>query len=370
MLSSSQPLLSAQDLAKLRRLRASVLAFQTKIAPLPAQEFNDADNEQFNQFRRETKIILKSAGFDREVPRAITQETRTERVQKVLVPRLFGIMTIGVFLVLVGLGVNSIILDQLIINVMSCLVSSTGMLLVIGTFVVYQINQSSSRLSNYADLYQRCEALLGQIDAALAAAGVGDLNTVPTVAELALDSLRNLAADWESKLAGLEAQAAVTPSPEMMTSLDYVRRELGRVRAEQAKLEAPAVAQPAMLPAGRPEPAPPAAPVAPPAVAEPSPEIIEQASAHTMGMPLSKMKAPPPPKKSGDGPPPAAEERAGAYTLDMPPVSRDEAPLSAAPEVEPAEELASAHTMGMPPISAAEVEDPEAAKAEADTDKP
>jgi hypothetical protein len=370
MVSSIQPTLSRPELSKLRQLRAEVLAFQTKIAPLPAKDFSNDDNEKFNQLRREVKVVLKEAGFDKEVPRATTTANQFERVQKVIVPRLFGIMTIGVFLALVGLGVNSIILDQLLVNVMACLISSTGMLLVIGTFVVYQVNQSRNRLSNYADLYQRCEALLAQIHSTLDQTQpdwANQAHAIPTVAELALDSLHNLAADWETKLTTLETQltnAGPIPPPELMASRDFVHQELNRVRVELEKLErqrevpllAAQSAPPAMLSAGRPEPLTPAFREPVPKT-EPSPEVIEQASAHTMGMPVAKVKAPPPPKKV-EVPQSAPLEGPGAQPLDMPPVIRTEAPASAEEDTDadtatlPVDQAAqaSAHTMGMPPV--------------------
>jgi hypothetical protein len=143
---------------------------------------------------------------------------------------------------LLGLGINSIILEDFIINSLACLVSSGGMLLVIGAFVVWAITMMRGRLSNLGDLYLRSNALLFEIEQALNMALPGwaersteGVSEIPSVVSLALDSLRKQAADWQQKLRDLEEQrlmaGADTPL-ELKLNLDFVQRELQRVRQE------------------------------------------------------------------------------------------------------------------------------------------
>ena len=333
MASSSQPLPNQHNLYKLQRLRASILAFQNKIASLPAKERNTPLNEQFNQLRAEAKSLIKDPGFDKKVPRAITEDIQGERLQKKILPRLFGVITLGVLLALVGLGINSIILDTLIVNILACLVSLTGIFMVIGAFVVFRLNRAESRLSNYGDLYQRCDTLLYQIiyTLNLASPGLADqpiveIPNLPSVVDLLLDSLYKQATDWQQKLADLEAQRQALGSGaglDLNVNLDFVRGELQRVKQEIEALNGRQAAlleagrQPALLPSAVPErPVPPVVKTPPPRaeplespdevlfpmtfeeptplkkVDEPSPQVIERASANTMGMPITKDEEP------------------------------------------------------------------------------
>ena len=240
MTEASQPNFTPQELDQLQQVRLSVLAFLNTIAPLPADEENDARNEQFNQVRLEAKALLGEHDFDKRVPKAITRDFLAERSQRVMLPRLSGIVMFGVILALLGLGINSIILEDLIINSLACLVSSGGMALVIGAFVVWAITMMRGRLSNLGDLYLRSNALLYEIEQALNMALPGwsersteGVSEIPSVVNLALDSLRKQAADWQQKLRDLEEQRLVAGADmplELKLNLDFVQRELQRVR--------------------------------------------------------------------------------------------------------------------------------------------
>jgi hypothetical protein len=242
MTEASQPNFTPQELDQLQQVRLSLLAFLNTIAPLPADEQNDARNEQFNQVRLEAKALLQEPDFDKRVPKAITQDILAERSQRVILPRLSGIVMFGVILALLGLGINSIILDDLIINSLACLVSTGGMALVIGAFVVWAITQMRGRLSNLGDLYLRSNTLLFEIEQALNMAlpgwaehSTGGFLETPSVVSLTLDSLHKQAADWQQKLRDLEEQRLTTGADlplELKLNLDYVQRELNRVRQE------------------------------------------------------------------------------------------------------------------------------------------
>ena len=247
MTETSQPSFTAQELEQLQQMRLAVGAFQNAIASLPADEQNNGRNEQFNQLRLEVKAVLKERNFDQKVPKAITAEVLAERSERVILPRLSGIVIFGVILALLGLGVNSIILDDLIINGLGCLVSSGGMALVIGAFIVWAITHSRRRLSNLGDLYLRGNALLYEIDYALNQALPGwaerpavAVPEIPAVVGLALDSLRKQAADWQQKLRDLEEQrltVGLDAPLELKLNLDFVQRELQRVRQEIDRLQ-------------------------------------------------------------------------------------------------------------------------------------
>ncbi len=241
---STQPGYTPQELDRLQRLRASVLAFQNTIAPLAADIENNAYNEQFNQLRLEAKALLKDSGFDKKVTRAVTEEVLVERSQKVVFPRLAAIALGGVILALIGLGVNSVILDDVIVNSVGCCVSSGGMLLVIGAFVVWGAINTRRRVSNLGDLYLRCENLLYQLNHALnmtipAARPAGEPAAVPSVLALSLDSLQQQAGDWQQKLRDLaEQRRDLGPDAplELAITTDFVERELGRVQQEMDRL--------------------------------------------------------------------------------------------------------------------------------------
>ena len=126
------------------------------VAALPENERNPEYNQQFNQLRDEARGLLKG-NFATKVPKAITGDVTTDRSVSVIV-------IIGVMLALLGLGINSIILEDVIINSLGCVVSSGGMLLVIGGFVVLSVKNMRQRVSDMGALDQRCDLLLYQVD--------------------------------------------------------------------------------------------------------------------------------------------------------------------------------------------------------------
>jgi hypothetical protein len=191
---------TSQELDQLQRLRVSVLAFQNMIATLPADEQNDARNEQFNQLRLEARALLKDRDLDKKVAKAITQDVLVNHRQRVILPRLSGIVMFGVILALLGLGINAVILDDLIINSLGCLVSSGGMALVIGTLLVWMWVNTRRRLSTLGELYSYGNGLLYEIHHALnqTIPGLTDpsvtaLPEPPSVVDLLLDSLNKQA---------------------------------------------------------------------------------------------------------------------------------------------------------------------------------
>jgi hypothetical protein len=246
MTETSQSDFTAQELEQLQQVRLSALAFQKAIATLPADESNDARNEQFNQIRLEAKAVLNERDFDKKVPKAISAEVLADRSQRVITPRLSGIVMFGVILALLGLGINSIILDDFIINSLGCLISSGGMLLVFGAFAVWAITNARKRVSSLGDLYLSNNALLAEIEQALNAAlpGPAILSTsgvpeIPAALSLALDSLHRQAADWQQKLRDLEEQRLTLGQNiplELKLTLDFAQRESQRVRQEIDRL--------------------------------------------------------------------------------------------------------------------------------------
>jgi len=246
MIEMSQPSFTAQEIEQLPQVRLSVLAFQNMIASLPADEQNNARNEEFNQLRLEAKALLKDPGFDKKVAKAVSEDVLAERSQRVILPRLSGIVIFGVILALLGLGINSIILDDLVINSLACLVSSGGMALVIGAFIVWALTISRRRLSNLGDLYLLSEALLHEIDHTLDTALPGwadrpevEIPEIPSVVALALDSLNKQAGDWQEKLRDLEEQRlrlGLDAPLDLKINVDFVQRELRRVSQEIDRL--------------------------------------------------------------------------------------------------------------------------------------
>jgi len=289
MTEPSQPNLTQHELYSLQRLRAAVAALQNNIASLPAKEVSNVHNEQFNQLRLEAKQLLKDEDFDDKVGRAVTEDVLAERLNKIVIPRLFVIIAAGVILALLGLGINSIILEDLIVNTLGCLISSGGMLLIIGALGIFGLANRQQRLSNYGDLYQACDALLYQIEHILdlsipdwADRAEVEIPEVAWVLELSLDSLHRQADDWQQKLTDLEVQrdALGAESPQELTvTLDFVARELNRVNQEinvlNGRLDALLTEEEATPPL-RP------APVAGTA------QQIEIASANTLGMPVAR----------------------------------------------------------------------------------
>lgn len=265
---------TAEELRYLQRLRNSVGDPQTAVAPLAADARSDTYNEQFNQLRLEAKALLKDPEFEQKVPRAITEAVWTERSQRTILPRLSAITFLGVILALVGLGVNSIILEDVVVNSLGCCVSGGGMLLVIGSFAVWSLTSTRRRLTNLGDLYVRCEALLAEIDNILETAvpdpAVG-LASVPSAADLMLNSLRSQVAHWQETVRDLESQRlGLGPEApaELTANIDLAQQELNRVIQELNRLQAgePATSAPArrtgapiqgeviIPPGGRPEP--------------------------------------------------------------------------------------------------------------------
>lgn len=300
MLESFQTNFTQQELDQLQRLRASVLAFQKGIGSLPADDQSNPHNEQFNHLRREAKTLLKESGFDQKVPKAITEDMLIDRSQKVVIPRLSAIVIFGVILALLGLGINSIILEDVLINSLGCLISSSGMLLIMGAFVVLGMNLRRRRLTDFGDLYQRCNTLLYEIDHALNMAIPNwanrpevEIPQIPSVVELALDSLNKQAADWQQKLKALEEQR-LTAGPrapmELIINIDFVQRELNRVYQELDRINGRIMTS---SPEERPTPIP---------KRVITPAAREIAAANTAGMPVSKS-----PPAAGSG-----QEAAGA----------------------------------------------------------
>lgn len=151
-----QPNLTSQELDQLQQLRASVSEFKRMVDMLPSDVRSAEYNAQFNQLRLEARALLKG-GFTRDVPKAITGDTTRDRSLTIIV-------ILGVILALTGLGVNSIILDDVLVNSLGCCISSGGMLLVVGTFVALVVRNIRERTTDMDDLRQRCDLLLYQID--------------------------------------------------------------------------------------------------------------------------------------------------------------------------------------------------------------
>ena len=163
---------SAAEIERLHQFRASVAEFSDMVAALPPDERSPEYNQQFNELREEAKGLLKG-GFTTPVPKAITGDVSTDRSVSVIV-------IVGVILALLGLGINSIILEDVIINSLGCLISSAGMLLVIGGFVVLSAKNMRQRVSDMEDLRQRSDLLLYQVDHQLRMAMAGsELNSSP-----------------------------------------------------------------------------------------------------------------------------------------------------------------------------------------------
>lgn len=241
----SQPDIAQQDLDELQRVRALTVAFQKLIANLDANESHDDYNEQFNQIRFEALAIFRKNGFELTVPKAVTNRGLAERSQKVT-GRLSGIVIFGVILALVGLGINSIILEDFLINSLACLVSSGGILLLIGAFVVWGAVNTRRQLTNMGDLYLSCEALIQQIDQLLGTAIPGyqsrpgvEVPHIPSAVALARDSFEKQAADWQEKLEELKQQRlklGPNEPPELTANFNFVLRELDRIEFELANL--------------------------------------------------------------------------------------------------------------------------------------
>jgi hypothetical protein len=266
--------------------------------------------------RLEAKALLKDPDFDEKVPRAITEELWTSRSQRTIFPRLSMLTFLGVILALVGLGVNSIVLDDVLVNSVGCCISSVGMLLVLGSFGVWGLVNTRRRITNLGDLYVRCESLLDQVDQTLNTAvpdpearPVADMPQVPSAAELVLDALRAQVAHWQATLRDLEGQRLAlgpeTPA-ELDTGIDFARQELDRILQEISQLQdgaqAPAAAPRVIIPpGGRPE--------TPPVRSELDSQAVARARSNTMEMPVVvEPEDTPEPAEDQEQEPPAESE--------------------------------------------------------------
>jgi hypothetical protein len=261
--------LSAESLDQLQRLRLSVLSFQNEIAPLPANKQSNQQNEQFNALRIAAKTLLSDPDFDQKILPATTENLIIERSQQKIAPRLSTIVIMGVTLALLGLGLNSVILDDVLVNSLGCLVSTLGMILVVGALLVSGMNALPRRqLTNFGDLYQLCRTLLFEIEHALnmdipnqAARPAPDVPEIPSAVNLALDSLNKQVLDWHQKLRALEEQRVSLGNEaplELKINIDFVQRELNRAQTKMDQLH------------GRTElPMPPKTPAQPPVPVKP-----------------------------------------------------------------------------------------------------
>jgi hypothetical protein len=163
--------LSLEQVEQLRQMRGTLSGFRAMLATLPDQKRSVEHNQQFNQLRLETKTLLKGA-FTEDVPKAITGDVTTDR-------SLSLIVVLGAILALVGLGINSVILDDVTINSLGCCISSGGMLLLIGAFVVLARKNMQERVNSISELRDRCDLLLLEIDHRLKMAGVREPHYYP-----------------------------------------------------------------------------------------------------------------------------------------------------------------------------------------------
>ncbi|MEM7347243.1 MAG: hypothetical protein AAF485_23640 [Chloroflexota bacterium] len=270
-----------QDIDRLNHLRALLVAFQKNISKLAADEQNSPHNEEFNRVRFETKSLLKDSGFDKNVPKAVTSEVLAERSTK-SVKRFFSIVTLGTVLALIGLGINSIILEDVIINSVACVVSLAGIILIFAAFGVSGFT-GRRNITDIGDLYTLGDALLQQMDQGLRKVvpdfdqrPKADLPDTPSARTMAVDSLNKQLSDWETKLQGLQnqqQQLGVDAPLELAVNADFIRQEIKRIQYEIAALGGQ------VTPLALPPPA--ATPVAP----APSVQVVERARSNTMDMP-------------------------------------------------------------------------------------
>jgi hypothetical protein len=147
---------TSDDLSQLKKIRKSVADFKAMLDSLPASSRNLEYNSQFNELRSEAKALLKGP-FTEDVPRAITGDVSRDRSLSVVV-------ILGVVLALIGFGVNSIILEDVLVNSLGCCVSSGGMLLVLGALGVMLMRNVRERVTTVDQLSYRCDLLLYQLD--------------------------------------------------------------------------------------------------------------------------------------------------------------------------------------------------------------
>jgi hypothetical protein len=148
--------LTVEEVARLQQLWSSVSDFRDLLDSLADTLRSVEHNQQFNQFRLETKALLGGT-LTEDIPQAITGDVTTDRSISLIV-------ILGVILALVGLGINAIILEDVLVNSLGCCISSGGMLLVVGAFVVLSMKNARQRVNNIADLRRRCDLLLLQIE--------------------------------------------------------------------------------------------------------------------------------------------------------------------------------------------------------------
>lgn len=155
---------SGDDLAQLQSLRTSVTDFRAMLEAQAPGARNLEYNQQFNELRSETRALLRSP-FTEEVPRAITGDVARDRM-------ISAIVIVGVILALVGLGINTIVLEDVLVNSLGCCISSGGMLLLVGALGVMLLRNYRERVTTVSELIYRVDLLLFQIDHRLAMSGV------------------------------------------------------------------------------------------------------------------------------------------------------------------------------------------------------
>lgn len=154
---------SPDELDRLKKFRASAADFKELISLLPPEYRSVDHNRQFNELRSEGQALLKGPFAD-DVPEASLGGLGDAGPISMIVIS-------GVILALVGLGINSIILDDVLINSLGCCVSSGGMLLIVGALGVLINKNIRGRTTANADLNYQCDLLLYQIDHRLALIG-------------------------------------------------------------------------------------------------------------------------------------------------------------------------------------------------------
>jgi hypothetical protein len=154
---------SPDELDRLKTFRESVAEFKALISALPA-DYRSADhNRQFNLLRSEGLELLRTP-FSDDVPEAnASLSSQSSSISLIVV--------LGVILALLGLGINAIILEDVLINSLGCCVSSGGMLLVIGAFGILAMKNVRGKMTAAADLNYLCDLLLYEVDHRLSMIG-------------------------------------------------------------------------------------------------------------------------------------------------------------------------------------------------------
>lgn len=140
----------------LRQVRLSLSDFRAMLASLPDNHRSVEHNQQFNQFRTET-VALLGGEIAQEVPAAVTGDATTDRSISLIVVG-------GVLVALVGLGMNALVTDDLLVNGLGCLTSLSGTLLVAGGFGVLAYKNYQERVNSISQLRERTDLLMLQID--------------------------------------------------------------------------------------------------------------------------------------------------------------------------------------------------------------